>query len=262
MTPDLRARPSKFALAAVFLASCVDERAKPKPIRPIPAADSGPIAEPRKPDGCAKSGSLEMLASDPACFVDEAGDEVNREAVKRVAITLSPDLPSVPAGTNVIFRLVITNTSKSEAVLVFDVPSTTTGVKPDWTRLGGVPAPKGPAAEGHRLSFHVRTLDTRDHNVDGLPSTVVPEPTPKLMRVRLAPGAKLTHAVSWWALRIPPPMPIYKDDAGRRIVPKTAPTLLPSGDYTVSVEVPLHGLCPAECAVRAPIHVERATKKP
>lgn len=156
----------------------------------------------------------------------------------------------------------MTNTSKEEVALVFDVPKLSTGIKPDWTRLGGVPEPKGVMSDAYRLSFHVRTLDAREHNVDGLPQTLVPEPMPVLVRIRLKPGDKLTHPVSWWAMRIPAPMPIYRDDAGRRIVPKTAPTLLPAGDYFVSVDVPLHGLCPAECAVRAPIRVERATLKP
>ena len=109
----------------------------------------------------------------------------------------------------------------------------------------------------------VRTLDTHDRSVDGLPTTPSGSaPQPRFLRVRLRPGAKLTQTFTWWALRIPTPGPITRDDAGHRFVPKTAPVPLPRGEYTVAVELPLHGIAPPESVITTRVQVEPPAKGP
>jgi hypothetical protein len=124
---------------------------------------------------------------------------------------------------------------------------------------------KPPASDAPRLHFVISTLDAFGHDVDGVPTVagtdVVPTPA-SVLAVRLRPGGKLTEALSWWALRIPPPPPIVTDDAGHRFVPKTLAVPLLSGDYTISVELPLHGLAPRERTVTTQVHVDPAPKVP
>ena len=119
--------------------------------------------------------------------------------------------------------------------------------------------------EGYRLVMPVRTLDTHDHGVDGLPVTAAPTgstPVTRTLRVRLRPGGKLTQIFTWWALRIPAPGPITRDDAGHRFVPKTAPVPLSTGEYVINVELPLHGISSPETVVSTRVRVERADAAP
>ena len=112
----------------------------------------------------------------------------------------------------------------------------------------------------------VRTLDAREHPVDGLPTSAGPSagaaPVLRFLRVRLKPGGKLTHTFTWWALRIPAPAPITRDDAGHRFVPKTAPVPLPPGEYVVNLELPLHGISPPESVVSTRMRVEKPDQGP
>ena len=75
--------------------------------------------------------------------------------------------------------------------------------------------------------------------------------------MRLRPGGKLTHTFTWWALRIPAPAPITRDDAGHRFVPKTAPVPLAMGEYGVAVELPLHGIGAPESVATTRVQVTR-----
>jgi hypothetical protein len=99
--------------------------------------------------------------------------------------------------------------------------------------------------------------------VDGVPTiagTAVAQTPARLLGVRLKPGEKLTHTMSWWALRIPPPpAPVVIDDAGHRFFPKTGAQPLWPSDYIASVELPLHGVLPVERTVAAHIHVIKST---
>jgi hypothetical protein len=194
--------------------------------------------------------------------------------MKHLVLELAADSPVVTAGGQVILRLSITNSASAEVALLLDAQPPSTGTRPDWSRLAGVPEPKPaasgmPAPEGYRLVMPVRTLDVHERGVDGLPfvlgATSAPSgstPVPRTLRVRLRPGGKLTQNFTWWALRIPAPGPITRDDAGHRFVPKTAPVPLSSGEYVVDVELPLHGISPPESIVSTRVRVEKADAAP
>ena len=217
-----------------------------------------------------RTGSLEALEGDATCVAAHADDTTMRDAMKHLVFDLAADSPVVTAGGQVILRLSITNTASAEVALLLDAQPPSTGTRPDWSRLAGVPEPKPaasgmPAPEGYRLVMPVRTLDAHEHGVDGLPVTNAPSgstPVPRALRVRLKPGGKLTQNFTWWALRIPTPGPITRDDAGHRFVPKTAPVPLPSAEYVIDVELPLHGISPPESIVSTRVRVEKADAAP
>jgi hypothetical protein len=195
-------------------------------------------------------------------------EDTTRDAMKHLSFELKPDAPTVTAGGTMIVRLTITNTAGSELPLVFDALPPSAAPRPDWSRLAGVPEPKPAASgtiepDGYRLSVPLRTLDAHEHSVDGLPvvaGAAGATPVPRLLRVRLRPGGKLTQTFTWWALRIPAPGPITRDDAGHRFVPKTAPLPLPAGEYVVNAELPLHGIAPPESIVSTRVRVEKVEK--
>jgi hypothetical protein len=163
-----------------------------------------------------------------------------------------------------VLRLTITNVASSETLVVFDAYPRGQSPRPDWSRLAGVPDVKGEQPDLPRLQLVVSTADTHEHPVDAVPlvasNPLASSSGPRVLGVRLRPGAKLTSAASWHALRIPAPAPIFKDDAGHRFVPKTTAVPLHPGDYLISVDVPLHGLAPAERTVTARVHVEKAIR--
>jgi hypothetical protein len=238
------------------------------PARPATEKDAGtPDAPPPAPpqqEGCARQGTLEGADQDPACVLPRASDNVMRDVMRSIAISAEVDPPTVMTGTSAIMRIAITNTAQSETMLVLDaVPRT--GAKTDWSRIAGPPEPKVAPPDVPRIFFTMATLDGQGHNVDAIPTipggaTPVP-PAPKLIGIRMRPGGKVTYTAQWWALRIPAPYPPVKDDAGHIYVPKTAPIPLFAGDYTVSIDVPLHGLTPPERVVTTRAHVERANPK-
>ncbi|MDB4934712.1 MAG: hypothetical protein JWP87_1684 [Labilithrix sp.] len=255
--------------AACGAAGC-DSPATPPPAPARSDVSAAPLYVPPPPEGCARTGAIEAIDGDPTCVVAHA-EETTRDGMKHLVIELKPDAPSVIAGGTSIFRLAITNTASTEAVLVFEATPPSSSPRPDWSRLAGVPEPK-PVGSGtvepdiYRLALPLRTLDAHEHPVDGLPSVSSPglergaSPVPRLMRVRLRPGGKLTHTFTWWALRIPTPGPITRDDAGHRFVPKTAPIPLPAGEYVINAELPLHGISPPESIVSARVQVEKIEK--
>jgi hypothetical protein len=186
-----------------------------------------------------------------------------REAMKHLTFELKADAPVVAAGGTTILRLTITNASAAEVPVLLQAQPPSSGARPDWTRLAGVPQPL-PSASGvvlpetFRLLMPVRTLDASEHLVDGLPVTAGgATPLLRLLRVRLRPGGKLTHNFTWWAMRIPTPGPITRDDAGHRFVPKTAPVPLSPGQYVINVELPLGGIVPPESTVSVRVRVDK-----
>lgn len=244
-----------------LLSGC-DTPAPPAPA-PAPTASAVPLYVPPPPEGCARTGSLEGVEADPACVAKTVDDNAMRDAMKHLTFELKPDTSTVTAGGTVVVRLSITNGAKAEVALVLDAQPPSAAARPDWTRLAGVPEPKPvgsgtPVAEGYRLLMPVRTLDAHERSVDGLPSTPpVAAASLRSLRVRLRPGGKLTQTFSWWAMRIPTPGPITRDDAGHRFVPKTAPVPLAPGEYVVAVELPLHGITPPESTVSVRLRVEK-----
>lgn len=246
-------------------------------LRESQSASAVPLYVPPPPEGCARTGPLEGVEADPTCVVTapSGGDDVAmREAMRHLTFELKPDAPVVVAGGTMLLRLTIANGKGSETALLLDMLPPGAGPRPDWTRLAGVPEPKpamsgAPAVpEGFRLVMPIRTLDAREHSVDGLPSTPGTigsgsgsagqggsTPQPRFLRVRIKPGGKLTHTFTWWALRIPAPAPITRDDAGHRFVPKTAPVPLTPGEYLVNVELPLHGIQVPESVVSTKMRV-------
>jgi hypothetical protein len=186
--------------------------------------------------------------------------------MKSFTIAAELDPATVYAGTSATLRVTFTNASTAETMLVLEAaPPRDRLARPDWSRIAGPPEPRVAAPDQPRILFPVTTFDAQGRNVDATPTLpALPASTPmpaKLLGIRVRPGGKLTHAAQWWALRIPAPAPIFTDDAGHRYVPKTAPTGMWAGDYMVVVELPLHGLAPAERLVTARVHVERPPPK-
>ena len=266
------------ALILGCIAGCVAagcETSKAPPPAPVQSASVVPFYEPPPPEGCARTGSLEGVEGDPACVVGRAEEVVLRDAMKHLTIELKPDSPTVTAGGTVLLRLTITNATRSEVTLVFDTQPLGATPRPDWSRLAGVPEPKpalpgsavvpsppaGPTGgvDGYRLVMPVRTLDAHEHSVDGLPTTPsTRDPTAiRFLRVRVRPGGKLTHTFAWWALRIPVPGPITRDDAGHRFVPKTTPIPLSPGEYVINVDLPLHGISASESIATTRVKIEK-----
>lgn len=253
-------RPLHLVVALLLLAGCEET---PKSAPDASAAPSPPpaaSASAKAGEGCARAGSLEGIESDPTCILVRANDDAMRDLTKRIAISAELDPTVVVAGSTAVLRLTFTNVAPVETLLVFDAFPRGLGPRPDWSRLAGVPDVKGDMPDVPRIQIAVSTLDLHERPVDAVPvvaNSSAPASNPRILGVRLKPGAKLTHTMSWWALRIPAPAPIVKDDAGHRFVPKTTAVPLSPGDYVVSVDLPLHGLAPAERTVTVRAHVER-----
>jgi hypothetical protein len=251
-------------LCAGLAAQGCDGTPAPAPAPPPASAPAVPLYVPPPPDGCTRTGSLEALEADLTCVVARGNDEsAMRESMKHLTFDLRADSPVITAGGTTILRLTITNGGTSEVPVMFLTQPPSSAARPDWSRLAGVPQPLPTASgliapESFRLVMPVRTLDANDHVVDGLPVTPsTAAPSLRSLRVRLRPGGKLTQNFTWWALRIPTPGPITRDDAGHRFVPKTAPVPLPPGPYTINIELPLGGIVPPESTVSVRVRVDK-----
>jgi hypothetical protein len=255
--------------APVFaaLAACDDEPAPPEPRRrvtPAPSASDPFAVEAPAPDGCARSGSLEAIAEDPSCVITRADEHLARDALRRVKITLEADPPKTVGGGSSVLRLAIRNMASSETLLPLEAHPPGSGPRPNWRQLAGVREPKSPNTEHPRLLFPLTTLGASGRNVDGFtaaPAQTTPGET-KILGVRMRPGAKLTQVISWWAYRIPAVLPPFRNDAGYVVVPKTAPSPLSAGEYTVRVDLPIYGLSTEERSVSVHVVVERIPKPP
>ena len=224
------------------------------------AASQAPAWVPPPREGCVRSGELEGIEADPSCVVPHAEASVTRDAMRLLVLELNPDVPAIVGGGTVLLRLTIANRGTTEAELVFTAQPPGAVARPDWTRLAGVPELRQAVVEGFHLSMPVRTRDSHERSVDGLPTTPQLAAAARLLRVRLRPGAKLTHTFAWWALRIPAPLPIFYDDAGHRFVPKTAPLPLAAGEYVIAIDLPLYGVSPAESVVSTHLQVDKIEK--
>lgn len=258
-----------FVLMAHAALGACDDPAKPVSTQAAADAARAPSAspplDPPPPEGCTRSGSLEGIEVEASCVLSRAADDVMRDLAKRVRIELTADATAVAAGSSTLLRLTISNVTPAEVLLVFDALPRAPGPRPDWSRLAGVPEARAQSESTPRLHWNVVTTDAWDHNVDGMPTvpgSATAPPAPRLLGVRLRPGAKLTHAFAWFAVRIPPPPPIVKDDAGHRFVPKTAAVPLAVGEYTASLEIPLHGVAPVDRTLGVKLRVEAGAPEP
>lgn len=251
---DGRAAPPADSGATVTVSSSMRGMASALDASALPAGGSR--------EGCARAGTLEAIAADPACLLDHVRDDVMREASSRLALALVAEPPETTGGATSLLRLSLTNIATTDTLVVLEGVPSSTVPKADWTRIAGMPEVRGGSPTGLLVPLAVTTL-SRDRVVDATPMTPgTGTAAPRLLGVRLKPGAKLTHVQSWWALRIPAPYPQFKDDAGHVITPKTLPVPLERGDYVVRVEVPLLGVPAAERTITTRVHVEPAPPSP
>lgn len=245
-----------FVSLALVALGCEDPA---RAVRPADASAPKP-ASAKVREGCARSGALDAIEADPSCVVKQAGDDTMRAVLKYLSISLNIDPSDVIAGSSSLLELTIKNVSSSEVTLYFEARSRPPGLRPDWSRVAGIPEPQPNAPEANRLFFPVTTTDGHDRDVDAVPTVAGSGATssPTLLAVHLRPGAKLARSIPWWALSIPAPAPIVKDDAGHRYVPKTVALPLYPGSYKITVELPFHGLEREERKVSTHVRVERA----
>lgn len=228
----------------------------------VPDAGAPPPPEPPAREGCAKTGSVDALAHDPACVLSRVNEDVMRASMKHLAIAVKTEPEEVITGNTALLTVTIRNTRSTETFVVLESRTRLPGPRTDWSRVLGVPEPRAPA-DTPRLFFPVTTTDHRDRDVDALPvvpGSAVDAPPPTPIGVRLRPGGRLVHTTSWWALRIPAPPPIVQDDAGHRYVPKTTALPLEPGEYNVVVELPLWGLGREERKASTRVRVVRVPK--
>ncbi len=231
------------AASSILVLGCEDA---PKIVVVPDAGPPPPAPLPPPREGCARTGSLEGIESDPACAARAPTEEAARAALKQVAISVTVEPPEVLAGGTALLKVVIKNTSPNEVTLWFESKTRSAGPRFDWARVAGVPEPHAAYPDAPRLFFAMTTTDPHDRDVDSMPtvsagSTIVP-PQPTPLAVHLRAGGKLTHVVAWWALRIPAPAPVVQDDAGHRFYPKTMAYPLAPGEYGVALDLPLHAL--------------------
>lgn len=260
--PVFRTCPrSARVLVAMFsaaLAACDDAPTAPRKDASIDQELPPPPAPPPR-EGCSRTGILDGIETDPTCVLTKVPDDAMRTALKRLTVSVTPELTEVPAGATSLLTIAIVNTSKAEALLVFEGRARAPGPRTDWARIAGVPEPKG-ASDQPRLFFTETTTDASERDVDALPTLggSTPQPPPIVpLGVWLRPGGRLVHKASWWAVRIPAPAPIVQDDAGHRFVPKTTALPLTPGEYAVGIDVPFLGLSREERKVVARLRVVR-----
>jgi hypothetical protein len=249
---------ARLSLAGFALVSGCEETP-----RTAPGVDASAAPPPPPPprEGCARTGNIDSLENDPTCVIRHVGEDAMRAAMKSLTITTVAEPAEVAAGGTALLHVTIKNTGAAETTVFFETRTRMPGPRTDWTRVVGIPEARG--TETPKLLFPMTTTDSGDRDVDALPtiagSASVPPPSSTLA-VHLRPGGKLTHTMSWWALRIPAPAPVVQDDAGHRYVPKTSALPLTPGDYNVIVELPFVGLTREERKTWARMHVIRAPK--
>ncbi len=249
--------------AAIFLAAGLGCD-PPREARATDAgSDVGSVARSDKSEqndglgpGCRRAGAIAGVESDETCIVPSADPQETLASLRVLVATLTPDARETIGGGQINLRLSIANTGKRPVVLVLEGEPPGSGAHYDWTLLTGLSPPRGVQSEGFKARFAMKTLDAREINVDQLRLVPPAAPPPsRLYRIVLAPQATLTHSFVWLALAIPAPYPPFEDDAGHRIVPKTAPRPLWGGKYTVVVDVPYYGVAAPQRAVPTTVRV-------
>jgi len=275
----------RYWLPTVFLLLGCDDPPKFVPV--IDASDGAPVPPPAPPprEGCSRIGSLEFVESDPSCILKtvQVTDEMMRTTMKKVTITptLTPDsgLPNttgaplpmdqVVSGSSGLINITFKNTANHEVLIAFESKPRLPGPRTDWSRVIGIPEPKPTAdASKPKLFFTTTTTDQWDHAVDSLPTVNESSaagaqpilPPASVLGVYLRPGGKLTQNVTWWALRIPAPAPVFSDDAGHRFYPKTAAFPLLPADYNIVLDLPLAALTKEERKIALKVKVVKAPK--
>jgi hypothetical protein len=253
-------RAGVLAIGAGACVTVLSACERPERARADAAAETGVahVDEPaRSGEGCARAGAVEAAERDPTCFVEHPDARASPSALRWLTMSARFDAPAVVPGGTTNLRVTIANSAARATVIVLEARPPAAAGRPDWARLSGLSAPQAaPSGDTYRAWFAVRTLDARELPVDRLPTLPPAADSPvRYLRIRLAPGASLTWSTPWWALGIPAPYPPFKDDAGRRIVPQTAPRPLSPGEYTVTIEVPLYNVGGAEREVRATVRV-------
>lgn len=250
----------RLLVSMTVLTACEDTPRR----APSPDASSAPSTPPPPArEGCARSGFMDAIETDPSCVVKRANEEVTRAALKHLVITLDAEPSEVVAGGTALLALTIKNTSSSEVTLFLEARHRPPGPRTDWSRVAGIPEPHPTGTEIPRLLFPITTTDGDGRDVDAVPTlpgtaSAAAVPVPTVLAVHLRPNAKLTRAMSWWALHIPAPPPIVKLDGGHRYVPKTTALNLLPGEYNVTLDLPLFGLGREERKIATRIRVTRA----
>jgi hypothetical protein len=244
---------------AVWASSGCEER-----VAPVIDASPPPPPPPPQREGCARVGAIDAIETDPMCAIRRVDEDAMRASMKRLTVTVGIEPAEVFAGGTGLVNVTIKNTSPVETLVLFEARTRLPGPRTDWSRVLGVPEPHAATAETSKLFFPMMTTDAWDRDVDALPTiagSAVAAPPPSMpLGVHLRPGGKLTHTLSWWALRIPAPAPIVQDDAGHRYIPKTAAIALNPGEYSIVLDLPLYGLTREERKFTARVKVMRAPK--
>jgi hypothetical protein len=242
----LRNRTSSLIVIAAFATGLACDELSPTVGERPPDASARPPPPPPPREGCVRSGPFEGIETDPACVVGPRKEDAMRVVMKNLAISFTAEPPEVFAGGTSAIGITIKNIASVETTVLLEGRLRVPGPRPDWGRVVGIPEPKeAHGSEIPRLFFPMTTIDAHDRDVDALPTVAGSggaPPPPTIFAVHLRPGAKLTHTMSWWALRIPAPAAIVQDEAGHRYIPKTAALALFPGEYGVVVELPLYGL--------------------
>lgn len=246
------------SLASVALAGCEDA---PRHVRSADASAPTPSSTPLPlREGCVRSGRLEVIETDASCVVRAASEDAMRTSLRSLSISLDPVLSEVIPGGTSLLVLTIKNVATEEVTVYFEARTRPSGPKTDWSRVSGIPEPRVGPSDTPRLFFPMVTTDSRDRDVDALPTvagSAAPPSSATVLAVHLRPSAKLTRNISWWALRIPAPAPVVHDDAGHRYVPKTSAIHLTAGEYSVTVDVPFYGLAREERRVTTRVRVSK-----
>lgn len=256
----MRARLGLVTLLAIALLSVAAACDDPPPPKVSVAVDGGARdASPPPRPGCERtSASLATLDGDPSCVVPTANEAVARAAYKQLAVRCAVMPAVVGPGGAATFELTVVNPTKSEVMLVLEARARAAASRTDWSRISGIPEPRTQGDLAPRILLPLTTTDARGRDVDAVPTVPgAPEASPTLVAARLRPGGRLVHKAAWWAYRIPAPMPIFRDDAGHRWVPKTGAVNLTPGEYVVLGELPVFGLTREERTCSARVQVLR-----
>jgi hypothetical protein len=244
---------ARGAASLALIAGCKDDDARVSRDAAVEAkVEADPVRTERL--GCARAGAIEAIEKDPTSIVDapQPRDELNWA---RVRTSLTADVTTVIPGGAIPLRVSISSIDKVPLAVLLEAEVAGSGSRRDTSLLQGYPGDGGGPTQALAFPMPVRTFDARDYDVDRIPMLQPPTPPQRVLyRVTLPPRGVLTKTFVWVAYGIPPPAPPFFDDAGRRWVPKTQPSFLSEGTYTIRVELPLYR-APSEIA-SASTHID------